>query len=361
LRWRDCRGDLRLRSAPVTEFDGNVRSRASAAFDCKRRDVPAHKGRRMSKTRNGSTGNARPPAEGSHQPGGATAPTPFRERRSPTRPKFIEGWRKAVQTKVAQARASATAPASPTGRVDIWVANPQALLTAESCLAVLSPDDWAAMERIRDPASRRSAVAAQILLRIGLSRAHRHRVAPTAWRFGSGPNDKPTLAEGLPHLYFSVSHIDQLSVAAVSPTLDIGVDVECIDQNVSENIIAEFCHIDEQHSVGGLPHPQKMREFLRLWTLKEAYTKMTGAGHALDFKMIKFVLDPADLESGGEENDSQQPTLFENFFVSAHHALFYASLAIRQPPAPVGATEVQIISLADSEGRESGYAAPLSS
>jgi tetratricopeptide (TPR) repeat protein len=104
------------------------------------------------------------------------------ERRSPTRPVFKTGWRKAL----ARAFTSEESPAAATddvARVDVWLANPAALISARSCLTVLSPDDWAAINRVRDPNARRSAIASRVLLRIGLSKAVEHKVPPTEWRF----------------------------------------------------------------------------------------------------------------------------------------------------------------------------------
>ncbi len=283
------------------------------------------------------------------------------ERRSPARPKFTEGWRKELVNKLAKANATAPATAEISDRVAIWLANPDALLRADSCLKVLNAEDWTALNMIKDPSSRRSAIAGRVLLRIGLSRTVKHKVAPSAWRFERAAHDKPVVAAGLPPVNFSVSHVDQLVVAAISPTLDIGIDVECLDQNVNEDVIAEFCHLDEKHSVGGLPRPQEIREFIRLWTLKEAYTKLTGLGHNLDFNTMNFTLDPANLRTAHKGRGLNRPTQFETFFIAYEHALFHVSLAIQHPAVDAGSMELQIVNLESPDGSEAAYVAPLAS
>ena len=281
------------------------------------------------------------------------------DRRSPTRPRFVKGWEKKLRSKLAEAQAASAPIAEPSGHVDIWVANPDELLQAKSALSVLGEIDWLSLNRIRDPSVRRSAVAARVLLRIGLSWAADHKLVPSDWRFDTPALSKPLVADGQPQIHFSISHVDQLVVVALSPTLDVGIDVECIDQNVSDAVIAEFSHLDERHAVGGLPRPQEIREFIRLWTLKEAYSKMLGLGHGLDFKAIQFTLDPVDLKSTGERQTQIASTQFENFYVSSHHALYHASLAIRHRAGSSGSTVVQIISLANAEGKDAAYSAPL--
>lgn len=310
--------------------------------------------------RGGASGPSKPPTGGRNGSGKAAPKEARIERRSSTRPKFVEGWRKALDQKLAESHAHAPVTEAPTGRIEIWVANPVELLRAESSLQVLRDADWDAINRIQDPTSRRSSIAARILLRIGLSRAADHEVAAADWRFAIGAYDKPVVAEGLPAIHFSTSHVDQLVVVAISPSLEIGIDVECIDQHVSKKVIADFCHLDERNSVGGLPQPQEIREFLRLWTLKEAYTKMVGLGHTLDFKMLKFTLDPVRLKVSGGKDEPAASTQFDNFYISYKHALFLASLAIRRQPDQLGATEVQIISLAKSDDRDAAHVLPLS-
>jgi 4'-phosphopantetheinyl transferase len=282
---------------------------------------------------------------------------PWTDRRSPDRPQFIEGWRKAVRSKVAAAKAAPTTSVAPTGSIDIWIANPNVLTGAGSSLRLLSDEDWEIVHRLQDPARRRATMAARVILRIALSRAVEHKTQPGDWRFVTAPNGRPAVAEGLPPVNFSVSHLDYLVAVAVSVNREVGIDIECIDQNLNPELIAEFTHIDEQHAVGGLPRPQEIREFVRLWTLKEAYTKLVGSGHSLDFKTIKFTLDPINLDSVGDKKTGT--TQFENFYISNKHMLFFASLAIRHPPGDLGTTEVQIIGLAAPGGQNGNYAAPL--
>lgn len=282
---------------------------------------------------------------------------PWTDRRSPDRPQFVEGWRKAVRRKVAQSHAATTSHAAVTGHIEIWIASPDQLMRAQSSLALLSEDDWAQINRNLDPGRRRAAIAARVILRIALSRASLQRVRASDWRFVTAMNSKPAVVPGLPQVHFSVSHVDPLVVVAVSAEREIGVDIECVDQNVSPDLIAEFAHVDEQNSIGGLPRPREIREFIRLWTLKEAYTKLTGRGHTLDFRSIKFTLDPVHLETAHDaEHGSMQ---FENFYISNTHLLYFVSLAIRHPPRDAGATEVQIVSLARTENGSGEDALPL--
>lgn len=277
-----------------------------------------------------------------------------RERRSAARPLFMEGWRKPVGRHFISIAHNSSHCFD--NRVQIWVAGTDGLLSAKSCLRLLTEKDWTALNRIQNPANRNSAIAARVLLRLGLSKATDRTIAPTEWDFSITAQQRPVVAAGLPAVHFSVSHVDQLAVVAISPRLNIGIDVESVDQGVTENVMATFCHRDEQRSMRRLPDLQRTRESVRLWTLKEAYTKMMGVGHSLDFRMIKFMLDPIALRAG-DGCTTGAATQFESFYISLRHTLFHASLAI-EDPAPAGCTDVQIVSLACSEGEEAVLVSP---
>jgi 4'-phosphopantetheinyl transferase len=299
----------------------------------------------MSATRRGSAKSkgSLPKGEGAET---ALADGTRAERRSPNRPKFSESWRKTIEPDVAPAALAADA----VDHIDIWVAHPDSLLRAHSCLQLLTDGDWAPLKQIANSAIRHSATAARILLRLGLSRVVDREVAPSDWTFERNEGSKPLVSKDFPQINFSVAHVDELSVVAVSPNLEIGVDVESVDQNVSESVIEGFCHPDEQNSVRDLLPRQRVREFLRFWTLKEAYTKMKGVGHSLDFDTIKFVLDPLTLKSAGDVPRQKMPPQFESFYIPVDHGLYHVSLAIEHPEQRAALTEVQIISLAKPKG-----------
>jgi 4'-phosphopantetheinyl transferase len=264
------------------------------------------------------------------------------ERRSPHRPKFSKGWRKTIE---AQATEVAAAPVNGAiDTIDIWVAHPESLLRAHSCLKLLTDNDWFGLQDLQNAAIRQSATAARILLRLGLSRTVDRGVAPSAWTFERDGNGKPCVSKALPQINFSVAHVDELSVVAVSKHLEVGVDVESVDQDLGAGVIEGFTHPDEHNAVRDLMPRQRVREFLRFWTLKEAYTKMAGVGHSLDFDTIRFVLDPLALKSVGDRPKAMPPQ-FESFYVPLGHELYHVSLAIEHPEQRASVTEVQIISL----------------
>jgi len=154
------------------------------------------------------------------------------DRRAPDRPRFIEGWRKAIRRKVADARKAPPVSPAPTAHIEVWIANPDHLMPAQSALALLSDDDWALINRNQDPVRKRAAITARVVLRIALSHASGHTVKAGEWRFVVTPLGKPAVAPDLPQVHFSVSHLDNLVAVAVSAEREIGIDIECIDQNV---------------------------------------------------------------------------------------------------------------------------------
>ena len=100
---------------------------------------------------------------------------PYGRSRSPSRPCFIEGGARSYRSCGAsrQVRASAT-------HDQVWIASSDAVLRADP-VRLLTGDDWRSLDRIRTPFDRDSAVAARVLLRLGLS-ADR-RIEPMDWEF----------------------------------------------------------------------------------------------------------------------------------------------------------------------------------
>ncbi len=121
-------------------------------------------------------------------------------------------------------------------------------------------------------------------------------VAPACVTFTYGPKGKPQA--NLP-LHFNVSHSGEYVLCAVSDT-PIGVDIEQI-KHFRGGMVARFFTDAEAAYVWGntqvqnesVTDPEVCRRFYRVWTAKEAYTKMTGTGISTDLGAIAF--DPCSM------------------------------------------------------------------
>jgi 4'-phosphopantetheinyl transferase len=156
---------------------------------------------------------------------------------------------------------------------------------------MLDGHDWAAIGRIRDVALRDHARATRIALRLALSHAVAGAVSPRGWRFSRTSYGKPQIAPELPQMHFCMSHTDAVSVIAVSAHAPVGVDAETMVESLDDKLVASFCSAAERRALARLPAGERQRAFTELWTLKEAYSKLTGTGLATDFRSVAFQVE----------------------------------------------------------------------
>lgn len=253
----------------------------------------------------------------------SAAPRDHHDRRSPFRPLFREGWRKRLPQSeggnLLRADDTVTAP------IYVWASKVNTLLAAATNLSLLDDGDRALLQTLRDGRSKNSAIAARILLRLSLSAMTERRVAPQSWRFSRSNSGKPFIKDNREGLHFSVSHVDAIVMVALSRGIGVGIDVETVDQEFEERLIDHFCHTSERQILDALPAAQRRRTFLELWTEKEAYTKMLGLGHALDFQSVC-------VRSLQRAEDDAAQVCVEDFYFSVDHSLHHAALAIDRGP-----------------------------
>ena len=111
--------------------------------------------------------------------------------------------------------------------------------------------------------------------------------------YAYGENGKPYL-KGRDDLYFSLSHSDRYVVCAVADC-EVGVDIEPVS-SIRPAVLRRCFTSEEQDWIGTDPE-----RFIRLWTMKEAYMKLTGTGISVPAKDIPLPVPPADgLDAGGQ-------------------------------------------------------------
>ncbi len=150
-----------------------------------------------------------------------------------------------------------------------------------SLLALLPPERWEKLSRIRQPGARRLSFGAWLLLCRALAEAGAEP-GPLAF----GPHGKPFFPT-LPTLHFNLSHSGGTVLCALSGS-ELGCDVETLAAAKPE-LAARFFHPAERDWLAALPAAAQGEGFFRLWTLKESVLKATGLG--LSLPLSSFAVD----------------------------------------------------------------------
>jgi 4'-phosphopantetheinyl transferase len=170
--------------------------------------------------------------------------------------------------------------------VDIWRAELDAGGWAGE--SRLPPVERRRAASILDPRSRRRWVASRWALRHVLGRLLDE--GPRRVDLEAAAGGKPELASG--ELRFSLSHSGSLALIAVSPDLEVGVDIEQIRPHRAFGRLAErFLDPAAAAEVRRAPRRARPRSFYRAWTRHEAARKLAGCDPSViatedDFELV---------------------------------------------------------------------------
>lgn len=144
---------------------------------------------------------------------------------------------------------------------------------------------------------RRQYVVAHTLVRRALAlEAGLAEAELVFWRSSRGrPFLRPPeheLPRGGRHLDFNLSHAGGYNLLGVVRRHRVGVDVERLDRDEQaiDAIVRTFSGEEQDWVAGVRRGPARDRRALRLWTLKEAYSKARGLGLGLPFDEFAFTL-----------------------------------------------------------------------
>lgn len=209
-------------------------------------------------------------------------------------------------------------------------------------LRALIGDDWSCYLALAHPDLRVQYAASRRLLR---------HVAKVVIRDGKGSNELGYGPTGRPYLRgcdavdISLSHADGLMVVGLTTRGLIGVDVERADRQVyGKGLGRHICTPYELVTLSNLPEYERNGSLIRLWTLKEAYSK--AIGQAMKFRFTEFgfapdggpvrVQRPDGSLGGSHEWAFSSVVLDSGYRVSA--AVFDATAVLQlRDPARVGA------------------------
>lgn len=141
-----------------------------------------------------------------------------------------------------------------------------------------------AVSRRKQPQARAESLFGELIVRREICRRFGREAALSEFRIGE--YGKPYLS-GDESFGFSISHSSGTVLAAVSDG-NVGADIERCDRR-SDRLMAKCCTPDEREYLGTVP--DKGREFIRLWTRKEALSKLDGRGIAMGFGTVSVLND----------------------------------------------------------------------
>ncbi|WP_346779739.1 4'-phosphopantetheinyl transferase superfamily protein [Streptomyces sp. S3(2020)] len=155
-------------------------------------------------------------------------------------------------------------------------------------------------------------------------------VRPAELELTYGPTGRPSL-RGFDQIDISLSHTGDLLLVGLTSRGLIGVDVELAARQLyRRSLKRHICTPQESRDLERLPQEDRNVNLVRLWTLKEAYSKAIGQGMA--FRFTEFGFGPGDKPVRVNRPDGRPGTgaqwSFGTYSVDAGGAAFVMSAAV---------------------------------
>lgn len=177
----------------------------------------------------------------------------------------------------------------------LWYATPELLCDRaidHHCRSLLPDDELAQAARFRQPQHQRQHVLTRHMVRHVLGEMA--GVSPRQLVFGVNRYGKPHVAWPADFRWsFNISHCTGMVVCAVSEQATVGVDIEPLDREVNVDLADRYFAGYEAAALRQRPVQEQPFEFLRYWTLKEAFIKALGTGLATPLADFAFDLTAA--------------------------------------------------------------------
>lgn len=220
-------------------------------------------------------------------------------------------------------------------QIDLWITPIEAYSETFplNYSEILSDQEQERWHRFREASDRKRYLVSHIFLREVLSYITEGAVDPHCWRFTEKKYGKPAIdtTTELPFLHFSLSCTQDVAVVAVSPSCPVGIDIEPFYRPVNTSLIDTVLSPGEKTWLQNRPSDVMLEDITRLWTVKEAYAKLLGFGHSLDFSSFEVTLDPVRIVRT-ERGKPQPKNLFlETWEIIIQDSSFHVSLAARCP------------------------------
>lgn len=180
---------------------------------------------------------------------------------------------------------------------EVWIAECFSTRQIEQNSDILSDEEIRTGRRFRHCDDRRRYWTAHIIVKRLASRKISDLSTPARIEFIYNTHGKPEF-KPVKQCSFNIAHSGQAVVVVLGTTARIGVDVEPLEPSGGEDfeLPLDMLARSEQEHLKSLDPAVRRNQFIRLWTLKEAYMKAngTGFGQGLDDFQLNCNLNRSD-------------------------------------------------------------------
>jgi 4'-phosphopantetheinyl transferase len=211
------------------------------------------------------------------------------------------------------------------GEVELWYLTSEHIDAATLAILreTLAPEESARADRFRREPDRTIYIAAHALLRVMLSNRVAHPV-----RFWTNEWGRPEIDAIGPRPSFNLTHTNGMAACATTDSGAVGVDAEAHDGTLNVMSLAEsYFAPSEVAYLRAVSEPLRGDQFLRIWTLKEAFIKAVGKGLSMPLDQFAFTLDPLTFSCAPEFGFAAEEWSFQSQLLSSPH---YLAVALHQ-------------------------------
>ena len=186
----------------------------------------------------------------------------------------------------------------------------------QTCYDSLSAYRRDKIDRQRFMADKKRSMAAGILMDLGLQE---HGLREAQVRVCHGENGKPYLPD-YPEIHYNLAHSGNMAMAVFAET-EAGCDIEKV-RTADLKLARRFFCPGEYAFIAGLEGEEQDYAFVRLWTLKESFLKVTGMGMRLPLNSFEFQFSEDGLYVTIQQNfDKKNYCFVEKDFENCHAAV----------------------------------------